>query len=266
MNKNKFFKNVEYLKNPTGKELVLFSCDDIYFKKFGIYNICSCDQTGQNVHVHLINPSEESLTLLCNLSKKLKVEVSYSIETFDISLINFYCLKGYFYTSRFFIAETLFKKFKINTLLITDTDIIFNEPIVFPKNKTFGINFYPEKTTLWEKSPAYFVLIKINETPFLELLLQEYTRLLNVTDFNSINDLPNKIEKANLSGVDQIGLSTVILQQQKYLDFKFLNLATLENFSSKGEYESKIWVLVGKTKNSLPENYLKNKYLGYLEN
>ena len=60
---------------------VIFQCDDYYFYNFGIYNLLSCNEVGQDVHIHLINPSNKLVSDLINADLDIKLGISYDCKT-----------------------------------------------------------------------------------------------------------------------------------------------------------------------------------------
>jgi hypothetical protein len=259
---NLFFKDIVMNISPKDEELVLFSCDDIYFQKYGIYNLLSCNDVYQHVHVHIINPSLDSLVLLEKIIKKLSINVSYSTEILNTNL-NFYAIKSYYYCSRFYVARWLFEKYNLKKIHIVDADVIFNEKIIIPDNITLAVDYNSDAPTLWQKIMAGYIFISVEEINFLNLVIDEYSIRYVNTDFNAVSLIENKIEKANFTGLDQVCLSVIFEKLEKERSDSFLNTRTLLNFKGKGETGSKIWMLLGKAKKNKIEDYLQEKYLNY---
>ena len=259
-----FFKNIKYLEYPTSFESVLFACDDLYFKKFVIYNIFSCDQVGHDVHCHLINPSEESLNLIKNIKKKLKIKCSYSIESFDSSNLNFYALKSYYYCSRYYVAIDIFKNYNVSKLHIVDADMIFNEKIIMENHINLSLEYNKSFDNLWQKIMAGYIFVSKNKIQFLEKVIEEYCCRYNETDFDKVSLIEDKIEKANFTGLDQVCLSFIFEKENIEEDKDFFNLLPVKfEYKSKGDNEAKMWMILGKTKNAI-EPYLREKFKNYL--
>lgn len=260
-----FFKNIEIIKNPTSEELILFSADDVYFQNFGIYNIFSCDGIDVDVHAHVINPSEKTKKILRSIQKSLKINLSYSFETLQTEDLNYYFLKSYYYCARFYIADYLFEKCTSQILHIVDADVIFNQKILWGDKINLALEYDNNKETLWQKILAGYVFIKKEKHSFLKKVLNEYEKRLSSTDFENVDTIKNKIEKANITGLDQVCLSYVFENEKVFNDVNFYNIkADKSLLKSKNDNVSKIWVIVGKNKFSKIE-YLKEKYQNYLK-
>ena len=108
-----------------------------------------------------------------------------------------------------------------------------------------------------------------SQSPRIYFELEEIHRKMYDSVAKAIDDatkeIENKIEKANNTGLDQVCLTEVLEDQKIFQNADFLNLDSLLDFSSKGENDSKIWVLVGKTKRSLEDSYLYSKYKNYFK-
>jgi hypothetical protein len=261
---NLFFKNVLFDSIPKSDNLVVFSCDDTYFKKYGIYNILSCNDTDQPVHVHLINPSADSVLTLKAIIGKLQIPLSWSTEYFETSNLNFYLLKSYYYMARFYLSNYIFQHTSVTCIKIVDADIIFNSSISFPESVNIGITYKKQKNTAWERTAAYFLFLTLVYKDFLPKVIELYEEKIKNIDFLKVEKIENKIQKANFTGLDQVCLTEILENECIYLNQDFLNLGSLQSFSSKGP-DAKIWVLVGKTKKLLPDNYLPVKYKKYFE-
>lgn len=261
MNFDMFFRDVIFKSYPIEKDISVFACDDIYFTKYGKYTLISLDKVGYNTHIHIINPTKESISEYENLITKLKNTHSLSIETLDLSQACEPERKSYYFMSRFFLAQHLFESCQINSMSITDSDLIFNEKINVDKNINIAFNYRPERSTLWERSAAYFVYVTSQRRSFIDNMIKEYRRRHRETDFEVIPNLKQKLDRVNLAGLDQVCLTFVL--EQENLKEDFLNLRTIEGLESKGEHGGKIWVLVGKNKRLLTDDYLRNKFKEY---
>jgi len=255
--------SVNFLKSPITEEIVLFSCDDLYFKKFGIYNICSCSEVGHDVHVNIINPSSESINLIEKLKNKLKINLSVSLENYNTENLNQNAIISYYFCSRFFIASLLFKNYAVKKIHIVDTDMIFNKKITMNNEIHLSLEYNKEYNNLWQKTMAGYIFITIEKLWFLEEVIQEYQHRYSITDFEKASTIQDKVEKANYVALDQVCLSYVIekenLENYKY----FYNLLPVRNeYKSKGDNEAMMWMILGKTKNNI-EPYLKEKFKKY---
>lgn len=234
-----FFNNVEVVKSPKSKSVVIFQCDQKFFNDYGIYNLASCEKNHLDVHIHFINANKDFLNRIDNID--IDVNLSYSIETIDTN-VNFYKLKSYYFCSRYFITDYLFDKDLIESAFVTDADIIFNEHIDIPEEKKLGILYYPQYNNLWKQTGANISYVHKEKQSFLKKVIEIYEQKLQDTDFHKINDNMDKFERANLYALDQVCMSIAL--QKGFIDSQFLNLTSLDNFISKNK-NTKIWSLTG---------------------
>jgi hypothetical protein len=232
-----FFQDIKFISKPKTKEKVVFQCDENYFINYGIYNLFSCDKHGHDVHIHLINPSDLLLEQIKNL--KLSIDLSISTEQLEITNINFYKLKSYYFCSRYFISDLLFEKNLISKAYIVDADVIFNERIDFDNSIELGVLYYPHHDTLWKQTGANFLYVTDKRKNFLRNIVNLYNEKVQHIPFELINENMEKLQRANMYGLDQVCMSELISQEHN-----FFNLCGLENFLSKNQ-SSKIWSLTG---------------------
>lgn len=253
-----FFQNIEIIKTPVSREKVIFQCDEIYFNNYAYFNLMSCNNVGHDVHIHLINPSQEFLSKLDKL--KLSIDLSISTEHLKTDNVNFYKLKSYYFCSRYFIADLLFSKNFVDKLFITDADIVFNESISFLNDIHLGVLYYPQHTNLWKQTGANFLCVSKERKDFVKKIIDIYLDRIANTDFEKINNDMDKFERANLYALDQVCMS-LIMQNENVEDKHFLNLAGLEKFISKHD-NAKIWSFTGNAnkKNNNLKTILEEKF------
>lgn len=249
-----FFKDVDIVKSPKSDKKVIFQCDQFYFEKFGLFNLASCVRVGLDVHIHFINTDKKIIDFLSN--KDLPIDLSLSTEKLDTD-INFYKLKSYYFCSRYFITSLLFQNSNLSTAYVVDADIVFNESVSFESRIDLGVLHYPNQNNLWKKSGANFLLVKKNKQQFIHNLVKLYNEKIKEIDFESINDDMDKFSKANLYGLDQVCISTLIDQEQD-----FFNLTSINRLISKSREDSKIWSFTGGGTKSDPnlQSYLQEKF------
>jgi len=251
----KFFDEVKILKTPRSKKVVIFQCDENFFNSYGFYNLVSCEKHNLNVHIHFINPSKLFLNKIKNLN--LDIQLSYSQEFINTD-INFYKLKSYYFCSRYYITNYLFEKELIEEAFITDADIIFNEQIEIPSNFKLGILYFPKHNNLWKQTGANFSYIHKNKKSFLETVIKIYEDKLITTKFENITDNMNKVEKANLYGLDQVCMSLAL--KENFIDNEFINLTIIDKFIGKS-LDFKIWSLTGGGKSNSNLKFLLDRTL-----
>jgi phage pi2 protein 07 len=237
-----FFQNVKIIKYPSSKERVVFQCDEFYFKNYGFYNLLSCDQLNQDVHIHFINVSDDFLNKVLNLD--LSIDLSISLEIVNTN-VNFYKLKSYYFTSRYFIADYLFDKNLLDRAYITDADIIFNERISI-QNSKLGVLHYPNyQGNLWKQTGANFLFVSKDRKDFIKKIITEYNLKLLQINFENINDEMPKYERSNMYGLDQVCMS-IAMQSEDTASPYFLNLNEIERFIGNKDMTCKIWSLTSK--------------------
>ena len=100
------------------------SCDASYLKRFlepavrslQLYSGLRC-----GVHVHIIDPDEESLQLIEWLRRTCVVPIAFSSETIDRNLVPVTALKTYFSVARFLVLPDIVTRYR-TTILMTDVD------------------------------------------------------------------------------------------------------------------------------------------------
>jgi hypothetical protein len=240
-----FFEKVTILSSPKTKERVVFQCDEFYFKNYAFYNLLSCNDVGYDVHIHFINPTDEFLEKVQKIN--LSIDLSISVESLDITDINFYKLKSYYFCSRYFISNLLFENNLIDKAYIVDADIIFNEKIIIPENKLIGVMYYPSFDDLWKQTGANFLYVSEKRKDFLKKIIKEYKQRVEEIDFDSISNSMNKSTRANLYGLDQVCMSFII-KNENLIDDSFLNMESIERFIGNKDTTKKIWSLTGQPK------------------
>lgn len=252
---HEFFKNIQIIKKPISKNVVVFQCDQNYFENYGFYNLLSCDDVGHDVHIHFINVDNVFIEKVLNTP--LNINLSISIESLDTN-INFYKLKSYYFTSRYFITDYLFKNDLIDSAYIVDADIIFNEHISILEYD-LGVLYYPQyKDNLWKQTGANFLYVNKNKKDFIENLINEYKERLLTNNFESIHDSMPKYERANLYALDQVCMST-LMKEEIINSNKFLNLNQIDRFIGNKDMTCKIWSLTAR-KNSDTKKILRERF------
>lgn len=255
----KFFTDVQFFGNPENSSLVVFSCDDRYFNRFGKFNILSALKVGMVPHPHIINPGTDTL-IWCRENLESK-NISYSTEYVDFFPIDKNITKTYYYCSRFFISLEIFNKFDVDMLYISDSDVIFNEKITFP-NKRLGVFYFPEEKSNWKKTSATFMFVGKSKKDFLKKVITNYDLKLTENDFSLLNSPISKHEKGDILGLDQVCMSLSI---DLFLlnDKEFLNLCTEEKLLSKFPNEAKMWHILKFKKTTDITSQLESKFTSH---
>jgi hypothetical protein len=250
-----FFQNIKLVKSPCSPERVIFQCDEFYFRNYGFYNLLSCDELNQDVHIHFINVSDEFLNKIIDLQLSIDLSISCEILNTDV---NFYKLKSYYFTSRYFIADYLFDKNLLDNAYITDADIIFNEKISI-QNSKLGVLYYPNyENNLWKQTGANFLFVSKDRKDFLKTIITEYNSRLPQIDFDSIHEKMPKYERANMYALDQVCMS-IAMQSENIESPDFLNLNEIEKFIGNKDMSYKIWSLTAR-KNDVTQKILLDRF------
>ena len=237
-----FFQNIEIVKQPKSKEKVLFQCDEHYFKNYGFYNLLSCEQVKQDVHIHFINISDIFLDKILKLNLSIDLSISSEILNTDI---NFYKLKSYYFTSRYFIADYLFDSNLLDSAYITDADIIFNEKISI-QNSKLGVLYYPAyENNLWKQTGANFLFVSKDRKDFVKKIIKEYNKKISEINFEDINQDMPKYQRANMYALDQVCMS-IAMQTEDLNCPDFLNLTEIKKFIGNKDMTCKIWSLTAR--------------------
>jgi len=245
------FKDVKFIGNPKNNTSICFSCDDIYFVKYGQFTLKTCIAIKQRAHCHIINPSAESKEIVNTFNDN---DISFSFEILETANFNNYQILSYYFCSRFFIANELFNNFDVQKLWITDTDVWFNEPIDDPENKKLVVAYNPAATNLWKKSTGSIMFVHRDRSIFLKQVINEFQTRYNSTDFNKITPSLSKIARSNIYGLDQVSVSSVI--EKFYLNDYYFSptLSIIPNLKGKHKEGVKVWIPLGKSKDCVREN------------
>jgi len=109
-----------------GRPIVLVGCDDVYWRRFGSDFVASfLERAGACVlHVHVVNPSEETLDALTRRSETSGARLSFSCEVADLSHLSDPARLTYFASARFVVAQDLIRQGK-GPVIQVDVDSLF---------------------------------------------------------------------------------------------------------------------------------------------
>lgn len=119
--------SVEFVKLPQGQApTVLVGCDEGYWRRFGADFLASLfTKTDQmSAHIHLVNPSRETVLDLCERLDGQDYRVSVSIENVDLTSFSPHRQLTYYASARFPIAYELLTRFGL-TVVQCDVDALF---------------------------------------------------------------------------------------------------------------------------------------------
>tara|TARA_Y100000310_G_scaffold344546_1_gene457895 strand:- start:8787 stop:9518 length:732 start_codon:yes stop_codon:yes gene_type:complete len=149
---------------------ILASCDDKYFDEHGPAFIYSCADSGNDCHVHIINPTNENARLMETIKKNVKDKVLFSV-SHDKNLVGADPkddkIRCQYASSRFHLANNIFKDDPgAMSFMLTDIDCVVKKKIEWP-GKPIGIFFRPEEQREFMKVAAGMVYLSgSNESRF----------------------------------------------------------------------------------------------------
>ena len=112
---------------PTGN-IIMASCDSKYFNTFGIPLAYSCNEAGNNLHLHVMDPEPMDYATASLVNNDLDVVLTMSSETGGPKT------REYYSCNRFIVAPHFIRN-GVNKLLIIDTDCLMMRYLEFPNAK-----------------------------------------------------------------------------------------------------------------------------------
>lgn len=217
--------------------VIFAACDDVYFKKFAPAFVSSISKnTDKNVHIHVMNPSEESIALACYLNAMCEQDVTYTFQDSDLSQYSEQQKRALYASLRFMVAPFILSHAK--KILILDIDCLVMDNVSFP---TEAVGFFPREslanTVGWE---AEGTKVAAGCVYFDE-------RAMNVCDAvcETLGGLP--LQWFN----DQISLNHVFSQipsnlshkyDEKFMDWEFVEGSTIWTGKGPRKYENDKYV------------------------
>jgi hypothetical protein len=138
-----------YGELPTSS-VVFAAADKKYFEEHASSFVYSADAVGKDVHIHVINPDEDTFSLACILNATTKVRTTFSFEETELPS-NAEMRRTYYACLRFYVLPYIVQHAK--KVLVLDIDCMVMRPFDFP-NKLAG--YFPREplpgTTGWEQS------------------------------------------------------------------------------------------------------------------
>lgn len=129
--------------------VVFAACDKSYFQDHASSFIYSADAVGKDVHIHVINPDEDTFSLACVLNATTRVRTTFSFE--DTKLPDHPEMRRTYYAClRFFVLPMIVNSAK--KVLVLDIDCMVMRPFDFPAKP---VGYFPRTplpgTTGWEQ-------------------------------------------------------------------------------------------------------------------
>jgi hypothetical protein len=137
-----------YGELPTSP-VVFAACDSKYFMDHAGPFIYSADKHKFDVHINVVNPTDEVLSYAALLSSTVSSRVTFTFNDEDVSRFQGDALRAYYACLRFLIAPTILRS--CQKLLILDIDCLIMNEFKFPDKP---VGFYPREslpgTVGWE--------------------------------------------------------------------------------------------------------------------
>jgi hypothetical protein len=171
------------------KTNVLFSaCDNNYFFDHACSFILSADKNNFNTHIHIVNPSADTIILTSKLKSLVKNNLTFSFNDVDITNWDPAWLYPYYASLRFLVLPEIIKHAK--KVIILDIDSLVLKEFKFP---TKPVGYFlreenPRLPTSWEREGsrvnAGIVYFDINSMYHIRNLI----RILNSLDLRWYRD------------------------------------------------------------------------------
>ena len=221
--------------------VVMAACDSAYFIEHGPAFVYSADDANQDVHMHVVNPTDEVLALAGVLSATTKMaRLTMSFNDLEINQHPFNgndgMVRSYYACLRFLIAPTIIRS--AGEVLILDIDGVIMNTFDFPKK---AVGYFPREpldgTQGWEQEgtrvAAGAVYYNQNGLKYAEAVAEE------------ISKLPMQWF------VDQIALSRVLGNlpddqvhkfDSKFMDWEFIEGTTIWTGKGPRKYANPVYV------------------------
>jgi len=128
---------------------VFAACDSKYFMDHAGPFLYSASENGFNVHIHVVNPTNEVLSYAAILSSTSQTHTTFTFHDVDLGKLSGEERRAYYACARFQVAPHILRF--AERLLVLDIDCLIMRPFEFP-NKPIG--YFPREslpgTTGWE--------------------------------------------------------------------------------------------------------------------
>ena len=121
---------IEFVDTPSG-DILFAACDSLYWNDHVPPLVASADAVGNDIHIHVVNPTQHVADDYVKLKKQVKnINFTMSFESTDLSLVD---TRTYYSVARFLIADQVLQK--VNSMIITDVDALVMKKLEFPDKK-----------------------------------------------------------------------------------------------------------------------------------
>lgn len=150
-----------YGEVPTSP-VVMAACDSHYFIRFAPAFVASiAKNTELDIHIHVVNPTDEVFALACYLNSRVDRRVTYTFNDLDLTSLgkdfklsnatNRPEVRAYYASLRFLVAPFILKH--AQKIIILDIDCMAMKNFNFPQN--YSVGYFPRKslegTSGWEQ-------------------------------------------------------------------------------------------------------------------
>jgi hypothetical protein len=235
-----------YGEFPT-RPVIFAACDSVYFDKFAGSFVESAARQGLDIHIHVVNPTENTCALAVQMNALVETQVTYSFHDVDLKSEPFQStekvmnavsdkIRTYYACVRFMLLPHILKA--AGKVLTVDIDCLVMNKFEFPER---AVAYFPRDplpgTTGWEAEGTRVAAGAF----YLD------NRAQDVADF-----IADYLKKAPLKWfVDQIALSEAVKRvpptqietySSKFMDWEFKEGTTIWTGKGPRKYENKTYV------------------------
>lgn len=217
-----------YGELPTSP-VVFAAADKKYFEDHASSFVYSADAAGKDVHIHVINPDEDTFSLACILNATTKVRTTFSFEDSAIP-DNPDMRRTYYACLRFFVLPIIVQHAK--KVLVLDIDCMVMRPFDFPEK---SVGYFPREplpgTTGWEQAGT-----------------RAAAGAVYVSSYDVAKDIAYELQGMTLRWfVDQVALSNVFEKMDQntvhkfdsqFMDWEFVEGTTIWTGKGPRKYEN----------------------------
>lgn len=229
---------------PYDRDILLASCDGIYFNEHGHEFINSCLAHNNNCHVNIINPSLENIDYAIERNRK-DDRFTFTMQNYSEGLFrDFEEYRSYLASSRFLLVNYFFElgvtEPNSNRYMILDIDCVVRKEIIFP-HTDFGIYKREYETHPGMKVAAGIVYVSDHGRPFISSVVENIKALysLHGNKFVWFNDQMAINTAYEIVTTDPNNPLSVTYFGQKDMDWEFDEAVDSAIYTGKGPRKHK---------------------------
>lgn len=222
---------------------IVASCDEAYLKDHGQAFAASCGLANNNMHIHIVNPSNESFNFALDMSKKLKnitdCAFTCTYEETDLSVYTPEERRTYYACSRFLLADKLLQ-LGSGSLLLSDIDCVVMKHIEEP-NADLGLFLREplEGTVGWEQAGTRVAAGVVYYHYTLGWFAERVARYI---DNNKKIWFLDQVALSNTYNNNKDFLSVFRLFDSRFMDWEFREGTTMWTGKGPRKYENKTYL------------------------